>query len=389
MKSSLSTCVFCDKPKEEHELIQGIKGDICKGCLAVCQTIDSLSPDNSQTKSPFDVRSLKHQLDHLVVGQEEAKSQLITELYKRYNTSYTQKNNILLVGDSGVGKTHLVRSVARLLDVPFVEVDATTFSETGYKGRDVAEIIDDIVIQADGKTEVMERAIIFIDEIDKVTSSQSGEPNTKVQHALLKMVEGASYTYEVGHGNNAKRGTLNTENILFIGAGACVGLSDIRKERTSPAPTIGFRSEPKRHSAFDYYTSQDLIAFGFIPELVGRFPLVLELQPLNREEVRFIVASHPNSIINQSRALFEGEGIEFIVTNEDIDKLVDDSLEHPLGVRSISHVLTRQLNRRLFECKMNGGSKVYLGEHIHQDDSKRKQKEFKEQPIVRHLARTT
>lgn len=364
MNSSLSACVFCDKEKEEHELIQGIKGDICKGCLAVCQTLDSLSSNKETVNSPFDVRVIKRQLDHLVVGQEEAKMQLITELYKRYNTSYTAKNNVLLVGDSGVGKTHLVRSVARLLDVPFIEVDATSFSETGYKGRDVSEIVDDIVLQAEGKNEQMEKSIILIDEMDKITSTQSGEPNTKVQHALLKMVEGATYNYEVGHGNSAYRGTLSTENILFIGAGACVGLNDIRQQRIKPAPTIGFRSEPTTATESAEYISGDLIEFGFIPELVGRFPLVLELYPLGSEDIRHLLTTHPESIIKQSRALFEEEGITFIVSDADIDWLVEESMHHPLGVRSINHVLTRKLNARLFECKMNGDKTVHLSQEI-------------------------
>lgn len=358
-------CLFCDNTKDKNQIIEGMNGFICKDCLTVCQaltdeTVDSIErPEGTER---MDIKQLKAYVDTYVVGQDESKKQLITEIYKHYTHSYTTKNNILLIGNSGVGKTHLMRTLAEGLDVPFLEVDATAYTETGYKGRDVTEMLDDLVIQTNGDTEQMKRAIVFIDEIDKITSTQSREPSTKVQHALLKIIEGTTYHYKVGQGQQTLAGTLDTSDVLFIGAGACDGLDDIRDERQRPQRAIGFRQELSNSAEPHDYSSDDLIQFGFIPELVGRFSLVLEMKPLSEENIRELLVNHPNSPIAEMTQLCHKENIQLTVNDATIEWLVAQSINSPLGVRSVAHAINKRLNAYLFDALMEERSSIALGD---------------------------
>lgn len=357
-------CVFCDKNKMKEEIIEGINGDVCKSCLAVTQTIQSQEKEIISNKK-WSMTDVKRDIDILVMGQEEAKKQLIVELYKHYNAPHLKKNNAILVGDSGVGKTYLVRSLASILKVPFMEVDITAFSETGYKGKEVTDFLDELIVQQEGNTEEVESSIIFLDEIDKMTTtSASGEQSIKLQHALLKVVEGVNYNYNIPIGNRVLSGTIDTSKIMFISAGACNGLSEIRKQRITPHVGIGFGAEKVDSSDLPIetleYTGEDLIEFGFIPEFVGRFPLVLELHPLTKENVVDILKTHPYSPIGGAKQLFNSEGIDLIITDSDIDWLAAESTKHPLGVRSISHILTRRLNNQLFDSISNGSKTTKL-----------------------------
>ena len=370
MTANPNHCVFCDKEKNKNEIIEGINGDICKDCLSVIQSAHNPDTNNETVKINQEITTmsdLKNEVDKYVMGQDEAKKQLIVELYKHYGKNEMQGNNVFLVGDSGVGKTYLVRTLAKILDVPFLEVDITGFSETGYKGKDITDMLDELIIQHDGDIEAIESAIVFIDEIDKMTTTtSSAEQSTKVQHALLKIVEGTEYNYQIPDGARVLTGSIDTSKIMFVAAGACVGLSDIRKNRISPKKSIGFGSPIVKQEELlgsnGEYLGEDLIEFGFIPEFVGRFPLVIELHSLSKENIIDILTIHPRSTLGQAKKLFKKEGIELIVTEDDVDWLAEETIKHPLGVRSISHVLTRTLNNQLFDSILEGKKAIHLKE---------------------------
>lgn len=366
--SAIYTCVICDKHKTKNQVIEGLNGDICRDCIAIMHSLEDTQPTHERpVKKGFDIRLVKEALDARVLGQEHAKKQLIMERYKKSVDPHHAPNNVLLIGDSGVGKTYLIRSLADILGVPFMEVDTTAYSETGYKGKDVADILEALIIQEDGNKEAIENAIVFIDEIDKVTTTNNGEPSTKVQHGLLKVVEGMPYSYHVSSGHKTYSGVIDTSKILFVGAGACTGLAAIKANRETPVRAIGFGSPHIAHGeAATGYTSQDLIQYGFIPELVGRFPLILELHPLSEGDIAFLLTDHPDSIIKQAQTVFLHEGIALTVTDSDIDWLVSESMKHPLGVRSIAHVLTKELNTRLFDALCSGETEVTLKSVCHQ-----------------------
>lgn len=356
-------CVFCDKSKRKEEIIEGINGDVCKDCLNIIQSLQTKEikdNDNKNNRNTYTMSKLKNKIDKLVMGQDEAKKQLIVELYKHYGPNNMKANNVFLVGDSGVGKTYLVRSLADIMNVPYLEVDITAYSETGYKGRDITEFLDELIIQQKGVSKNIEKAIIFLDEIDKMTTTtNSGESSTKVQHALLKIIEGMKYSYNIPYGNQILKGTIDTSKIMFIAAGACIGLKEIREERIEPRKqSIGFNfTEMAIKSSFKQsteYIGDDLIDFGFIPEFVGRFPLVLELYPLTKKNIIDILTIHPNSLLRGAKEIFYQEGIELVITDEDVNWLAEESIKHPLGVRSVSQVLTKRLNNQLYDSVIEG-----------------------------------
>lgn len=324
-------CSFCGKERDEESLIEGQTGRICTECLTVCTDISTQQSEQKKgatqkkptsKKKPtlekpieeviveFSPLELKQKIDEVVIGQEEAKRQLIMELYKHYKLKASRKNNVFLIGNSGVGKTFLVRNLAKSLDVPFLEIDATNFSETGYKGRDVMDIVQDLIEVAQGNPKRIENAIVFIDEIDKLTTTTNGETNNKVQQAFLKMVEGTTYPVVLGRGRNAVEFEIDTSKILFIAAGACVGIEDIVKKRQkNKTGTIGFQQEPqKKMSSMDENViAKDLTSFGFIPEFVGRFPLIVQLKDLTDEDYRSILLKSKEAIIPEYISLFKKE----------------------------------------------------------------------------------
>ena len=374
---------MCDIEKNHDEVIEGLNGDICLDCLAVMQEIHgTVSTEQAYEKhSPlnFDIKSLKKELDKYVMGQEDAKRQLLVEMYKKYSDKSPENkanNNVYLIGDSGVGKTHVVKSLAKVLDVPFLEVDITSYSETGYKGNDVSGMLDPLVIQTQGDIEKIENSIVFIDEIDKIATA-STSPNgqlssTKVQQGLLKLIDGMAYSHELLKSNSDHpHPTVDPSQITFIAAGAHVGLDEIRKERLEPNKTkfVGFNTgtaddeESKLHDSKDYVGS-DLIEFGMIPELVGRFPLVVELHKLTEEDIKNILLHNPDSILKRASATFEAQQIKLDISDDDIDWVVKETLKHPLGVRGIAHVVTKGLNDMLFDALVEGVTEVSLAKLI-------------------------
>lgn len=344
-----------------------MSGNLCKDCLEVIEVLEKKEDTSKKSekkrkekkndkKNKLNIKSLKEQIDEVVMGQNEAKEQMVVEFYKHYKGLSSPANNIFIVGDSGVGKTFLVRSLSKLLDLPFIEVDATSYTEAGYKGNDVTEIIDELIVREKGNRRRIEQSIVFIDEIDKTTTttSSTASPN-KVQQSLLKMIEGMEYSYEISTGKGVLEGVIDTSKIMFIAAGACVGLTDIRKKRLKPNDNrIGFASKPIKEKEFEDraiadYISQDLIDFGFIPEFIGRYSLIVELQPLTEENIKDILVNSPNSILKGALEMFEEEGVELVIDKTDVDWLMKESTNNPLGVRSLNQSLLKHLNDRLFQ----------------------------------------
>lgn len=366
----LNVCTFCDKEKEKNDLIEGMNGYLCKECLSIMKGIDNskrLSDTNEKTNEGInkniDIRDIKKEVDKVVFGQESAKKQLIIELYKHQENKNDTANNVFLVGDSGVGKTHLIRTLTRIMDVPYIEVDATTFTETGYKGDDITEILDRLILKEAGDTERVEKAVVFIDEIDKTTTTMNDSASSsKVQEALLKIIEGVEYNYNINMANGTMRGVINTKNIMFIVAGACVGLKEIRDERLNPnKSSIGFNSSQiSEVNNEEYYIGDDLISFGFIPEFVGRYSLIVELEGLSREDIRSILLNSPDSILKENKELFKAKGVDLLIKDDYIEQLTDKIYGNPLGVRGISQFLTQNINELLYEALLSGTNTVTL-----------------------------
>lgn len=266
----------------------------------------------------FTPKDVKDYLDQFVVGQEKAKRALAVAAYNhmkrtKYNTSI-KKSNVLMIGPSGSGKTFTVQKLAEFLNTKFMMVDATQFTSAGYAGKDVAEIISELVVFCEGNEEVASQAIVYIDEIDKIKrkSSHDGSPDVNgvgVQQSLLKLLEGSEISYEI---QQAQR-KLHTKNILFICSGAFVGLEE--------------------------HKTDALIKFGMIPELLGRFSVVASLEALSKDDLRKILTDSKESVLGSFKSWFESEGIELVIDETAIEEIVDNAMNKGLGARGLQNVL--------------------------------------------------
>lgn len=383
-----TTCTFCGRKKNDTHIVMGLDGAICQSCLkVVAGEFDKKSNDDKkasqQQRIPvmreenrrptptfhaeqhvtFSPSELKEKVDRMVMGQEHAKEQLIMELYKHYHLQARQKNNLFLLGNSGVGKTYLVRSLAKSLDVPFIEVDATMYSETGYKGKEISSIIQELVDKEGGNINRIENAIVFIDEIDKIVSNANGEANHKIQQSLLKLAEGFEAAYTIPTPMGSRNVTVDTSKILFIVAGACVGLEDIVNKDQKKATTIGFRPPNEVKAAETHIaTAQDLIDYGFIPEFVGRFPLIIQLGELTDADYRTILVGSEHAIISEYISLFQKEQIDLSFTEDAIQELLTAVKGNPLGVRGVQNALAKHMNNLLFKSMMGEAREITVGQ---------------------------
>lgn len=367
----MEKCTFCGNEKEK-DVITGKDGAICYDCLGVCNDIQAKKTaiEGKADKSisvgldlNIEPKKVKQKIDEIVIGQEDAKKQLIMECYKHYNSKSKTRNNLFLLGNSGVGKTFLVRNLASIIGVPFVEFDSTTFSETGYKGKDTIEIVQELYTKCGGDKEKTESAIVFIDEIDKIVTTSNGEGVNKVQHALLKLIEGATYPIQKGKGVRSGVDMIDTGEILFIVAGACVGIQDIVKKRTISTGNIGFsiRDNIKTEQSKELI-AEDLVEFGFIPEFVGRFPIIVQLKDLTKEDFRSILTKSKESVIPEYVSLFKEENIELSFTTEIIEKLTEKAKSSPMGVRAVQHSLAKGLNTLLFNSLLDEQKSITINE---------------------------
>jgi len=371
------TCSFCGRSKGEVGLlISGIDAHICEDCIQQGNEIifsESGAKPLKKKEVLFDLkkpRAIKALLDEYVIGQEKAKKTLSVAVYNHYkrlsfeSEKYDvelEKSNVLLIGETGTGKTLLARTLAKCLDVPFCIADATVLTEAGYVGEDVESIISRLYQAADYDKEATERGIIYIDEIDKIARKSDNPSITRdvsgegVQQGLLKILEGtvANVAPQGGRKHpDQKMIKIDTRNILFICGGAFDGIDKIISRRLQ-ADALGFKSKPKEEIKTDQYLEfvmqADVKQFGLIPEIIGRIPILTTLKPLDAETLKSILLKPKNALIRQYEALFQMEGVELEISSKVIDYIVEKALEFKLGARGLRSICEEILSDYMYD----------------------------------------
>lgn len=371
-------CSFCGSKRSEVAiLVSGQNGYICEQCIeqahsivteSIKETGFSAAEHLDELKKPKEIKSF---LDQYVIGQDQAKKQLSIAVYNHYKRLLHAKNkkreieieksNIIMIGETGTGKTLLAKTIARELNVPFCIVDATVLTEAGYVGEDVESILSRLLMVADYNVEKAEKGIVFIDEIDKIARKSDNPSITRdvsgegVQQGLLKLLEGSIVNVPPQGGRkhpDQKYIPVNTQNILFIAGGAFDGIKEIIERRLNKQ-AIGFSLEKlNQKQEEEYILSQlnaiDLRKFGLIPELLGRFPIVTYLDSLNKETMIRIMKEPKNSIVKQFIELFKMDGIKLEFTNEAIEKIVEETMEKGLGARGLRGTTEKVLEDYMF-----------------------------------------